>query len=369
MEKFFELVQASLPEIIGGLVVAAILAIVGIIWRLSTLQKGSFLKRPKTPSTSGRLPNLGSVPQSDLLHKFQLRRNQIVAKVHDNYSIEFDPQLRAALRELNAQRQSQGLKEYYPATRFRLIHPPNTTETGIELHLAPLNFAHSVMVKDPNVPIAVKEYVQQQIQSAASRIPRRLQSIHPVINGHNCHPLGIEIAILTKDGKTLLRRRGASVLLSRMEWDVSFSGYCGEIDRLQNGELDLGLTVEHELAREIGILSADPREIIFTGIHRNTHTGAIDILGIWSTEATISELVDLLAKNRRGITKLFSTTRKAEEPFVWDTQNLIVEFQATEISSAFKDANINISNLMPEALVCLLLGLEALGQSASELIY
>jgi hypothetical protein len=390
MQELLRLLRESLPEIIGGLVVAAILSIVGVIFAgfgwsgvlivsvivlsLSILV-ALFLSRGRvsSASTSGaELIEPIATPDSELISRFRLRRHQIIANIYDEYSLELDNPIRSALTQLNAQRREQGLKEYFASTRFRVILPPRYRGTSIELHLAPMNFTYLIMLKDPNVSSDFKEYVRNQIDQIASRIPKRLQSTHPVLNARNYHPLGIEFVIVTRDRRTLLRRRGESVLLSTVEWDVSYSGYCGESDRLPNGELDIALTVEHELYREIGVLTADHREITFTGLHCNSATGAIDILGIWQTEAKTSELVDLLAEKYPGLRKVFETTKRTEEPFVWDSKNLIVDFNSVAISQALREIGARegkLSVLIPEARVALILGLEATGQSTVELAY
>jgi len=163
-----------------------------------------------------------------------------------------DSTLRTALVGLNALRHKLGLKPYFASPRFRLIREPRFTAGQIELDLAPIDFVYRAMLEEESVDESVKEHVRIRIQETARRIPKRLHSIHPTLNGLNYHPLGVEIAIITKDGRTLLRRRGENVLLSRLEWDVSFSGYCGEKDRIDGGELEIALTAQHELQREIG---------------------------------------------------------------------------------------------------------------------
>jgi hypothetical protein len=58
------------------------------------------------------------------------------------------------------------------------------------------------------------------------------------------------------------RKRGLNVLLSTSTWDVSFSGYCEDIDVLPTGEIDIALTAVRELRGEIGELAADPSKNI-----------------------------------------------------------------------------------------------------------
>lgn len=390
MKDFNNIFRESLPEIIGGFVVAAIISgttniytsygWLGVLFTIIVvlmlsfaisrfvIRRKAFSHRESTVSRATHSPVFNTIPNSQLIARFHFRRNQIITRVHDEYALDIDKQIRATFDSLNIQRRNQGLKEYYSSIRFRLIHPPRISDTEIELHLAPINFACLVMLTDPYAPTTIKEHVQQQIREIASRIPKRLQTTDAVLNPHNYYPLGIEIVILTKDGRTLLRKRGASLLISDLDWDVSYSGYCGETERIDQ-ELDIGLTVEHELKREIGTLTADHREILFTGLHRNIATGSIDILGVWKTEAKTDELVELLTEKYPGITKVFGTTKKAEEPFVWDAKNLIVIFQADEITRGLKEARSSVYGLIPEGLVSLVLALEANGQSALNLFH
>lgn len=388
MEDFTKILRKSLPEIIGGLVVAAIITGVsgvytnygwlGVLLTATVVLAVSFalsrlvFRRNTTPSSDlvrsypTNSPVLGTIPNSHLIARFNLSRNQIVARVHEEYALDFDKKTRAAFDSLNIQRRNQGLKEYYSSIRFRLIRPPEIRDAGIELHLAPINFGCLVMLTDSIVSTSVKEHVQEQIREIANRIPKRLQTTDAVLNAYNHYPLGIEIVILTKDGRTLLRKRGASVLISNKDWDVSYSGYCGEVDRI-DGEIDIGLTAEHEIRKEIGTLSADHREILFTGLHRNTATGSIDVLGVWKTEAKTDDLVGLLTEKYPGTTKVFGTSKRAEEPFVWDAKNLIVNFQADEIAHALKEAKSSVYDLIPEGLVSLVLALEVNGRSTPDL--
>src|SRR5206468_1502539 len=55
--------------------------------------------------------------------------------------------------------------------------------------------------------------------------------------------------------------------------------------------------------------------------------------------------------------------KRAEEPFVWDATNIIVDFHSTEIFQALKEAESSIDNMAPESLVSLVLGLETVGRS------
>lgn len=305
-----------------------------------------------------------------LVAEFCFKRNQMIAHVYDEYSLHLDAVVRTAFDRLNAQRTSRGLKSHFSSMRFRLIRGPRFADNGIELDLAPIDFVYRVMLEDKSVDEGVKEHIRIRIEENAQRIPKWLQGTHPSLSALNYHPLGVEIAIVTKDGRTLLRKRGASVLLATLEWDVSYSGYCGEKDMPRPRELDVALTAQHELHREIGSLAVDRRDIVFTGIHRNADSGAVDVLGFWPTEARSDELVDLLTDKYPDIRGAFETKRRAEEDFVWDTTNLVVDFDGLAISRAIKklsEEQGKPASLIPEAFVCLLRALEVTGNSTAEL--
>lgn len=160
------------------------------------------------------------------------------------------------------------------------------------------------------------------------------------------------------------------MLLAALDWDVSYSGYCGEKDMPRPGELDVALTAQHELHKEIGSLAVDRRDIIFTGIHRNAASGAVDVLGFWPTEARTDELVDLLSDKYPDIRGAFETKKRTDEDFVWDTTNLIVDFDGPAISRAIKqlsEEQRKPASLIPEAFVCLLRALQVTGSPTAEL--
>jgi hypothetical protein len=224
------------------------------------------------------------------------------------------------------------------------------------------------MLIDKKVPNEVKKYTKDRINEIAGRMPQSLQTSHPVLNAYNPVPLGTQIVIITREGKTLMRKRGESVAVSKKGWSVAFGGHCGKND-IGNAGLDLGLTAEHELTREIGTLTSDARDIIFTGLHRNKKTSSISVLGFWKLEAGVDELASLLTDKYRGEMKVFETTKRTEEGFVFDCKNMIVDFNARDISKALEKAGSSVSKLIPECLVALVLALEAEGQSSSELFF
>ena len=216
-------------------------------------------KAKQNEKTDAKIDQLSRrTKRGGLIHEFYLKRNQLTTIVHGEYSLGLNSTLRTALIGLNELRRTRGLKPYFASTLFRIISEPRISKSGIELNVAPIDFLYRAALEEESVEDAVKEHVRTRVQETAQRISKRLQGTHPTLNGFNYHPLGVEIVLVTHDGKTLLRRRGKSVLVGRSEWDVSYSGYCGADDTLRGGRLDLSLTVQHELQREIGILPADP---------------------------------------------------------------------------------------------------------------
>jgi hypothetical protein len=347
MHDLVALLKASLPEAIGGLLVAAIIALCVTLWTRFSKQRG-MVAQP----VSITKPTISM--NSELLAKFNLARNQVIATVHGDYALELDNNLRTALDELNRQRRNQRLQKYFASTRYRMIsYPRIINNSKVELNLVPINFAYVALLMNSDGDKFMKDYIEKKMTEVRERLPKSLRSDHPYFNGCNYMPLGIEIVLITKDEKTLLRRRGASVLEAPRKWDVSVSGYCGNIDVIDTNFLDFGLTVEHEVKREIGILAGDPREIKFTGIHRNKANGANEILGFWMIEETADSLKRLLAE-------------KPEESFVWDATNRLVDFNGPDIARALGENAL--SNFVPEALTCLLLALESLGRSTKGLV-
>jgi hypothetical protein len=151
---------------------------------------------------------------------------------------------------------------------------------------------------------------------------------------------------------------------------VSYSGYCGQDDRCSTGDIDLGSTIEHELQNEIGALSADSRKMVLTGLHVNAKSGAVDVLCVWQLEANTAELVDQLSGKYPNLRKVFETTKKAVEPFVWDSENLIVDFSGPAIARALRRVSSSERDpvaLIPEAFVCLWRSLEASGYPTTQL--
>jgi hypothetical protein len=159
-------------------------------------------------------------------------------------------------------------------------------------------------INDTGTPIALWLMLDGEL-------PQELKNDHKYINEYNYIPLGVEIVLITNDAKTLLRRRGKNVATSRYEWDVSFSGYCGNTDLVgEEQELQMWVTVKNEFLEEIdNNIPGDTNNIYFTTLHRNNITRATDLLGYWKVEISSKELANLLSHKYPG-TETSTSRRK-----------------------------------------------------------
>jgi hypothetical protein len=55
----------------------------------------------------------------------------------------------------------------------------------------------------------------------------------------------------------------------------------------------------------------------------------------------------------------FPTTERARERYVWNTENIVVEFSGPMIRRALAVNGLGLDDLLPESLVCLELALRA----------
>jgi hypothetical protein len=314
------------------------------------------------------LPPLDTVSNSELLARVNLASSQVIAKVHPDCALELDPTIKDALQEINLLRRGKRdrlgnpLKEHYPYTRYRIISPPRVSHSTMELHLAPIDFAYLALLKDPTTPTSVKAYISKKIDQITAHDPMCIDRSNSLSNLNSPVPLGIEIVIITKDRRTLLRKRGRNVLMESGSWDVAFSGYIG-FDSQVGDKIDLGFAIESESRREIGFFPANIEDIVITGLHRNTSSESIDVLGYWRIAATAEQLAELLSENFPGEMKIFETTKRANEPFVWDTSNLIINFNSAIISKTLTQVGVTVQELMPEALASMLLALDSVNRS------
>lgn len=296
--------------------------------------------------------------QSEILARFICGRDRVSAHIHTKYEPPFSEELEKAFERLNLRKQAQGDLGYYLGQRFRIIKPPVIAAKGIRLDLTPLNYGFVALMKDEQTDPATKVRIQNILSEV--RLPERLLSRDARFR-HSYDLLGIEACLLTKDGYTLLRRRGASVLTGRHRWDVSVSGHPTDED-LYNGGLDLARTVNRETSHEIGLLSADERRIQFLGLHRNREYGDIDLCAIWPISNSAKELGSRVATTTsRQRLNSFNTTARARERYVWNTKNIIVEFDGIQIRQALEANGLSLDDMLPESVVCLELALRATG--------
>jgi hypothetical protein len=321
-------------------------------------------RRSRIPAIEGQVPR---VTNSELIQRFHPDRHGIVMQIHEEYAIELDATTREAWTIVNDDRRSKGLIPYYASTRFRVIHPPIVRDNEIVLDLAPIDYACFIMAEDPGVPCAVRDYIKERLRSIADRMPEPFRTSHRTLNAYNPVPLGVHSVIIAKDRKTLLRKRGMSVAVSQEAWGVAVGGYCGNGDKVK-GRLNVGLTAGNELEKEVGILKADRRDMLFTGFHRNTSTRTTNILGFWRLEADVDELVSVLTDEYPGDGKVFETTHSVAEDFAYEFENIVVDFAGREIAEALLKAGSSVFEMVPECLVALMLALAADGQSVSELL-
>jgi len=347
------------PLTIFGILVGTIGAIAGIIQVLQYLQEhrekhlraGRTATRLKSNINKQILPNS---PFSEVIGKFYLTREKIIAKVFSKYEPIYSDEISAAFTNINSKKKNG----YFAGQRFRPITPPRVYDDVVELDLTPLNYAFIALMKDEETPSAIRQKVQEQISKAAKHLPKNLTSDNKHFNAHSYNLLGTVTCLVTSDGMTLLRKRGKSVLTGRNKWDVSVSGHPSPDDVIEN-QLDLARTVQRETQNEIGSISGDPRKIIFIGLHRNQTSGDVDILALWHIENTAKQLIELITHNRVKKEYTFETSIKARESYVWDTDNLLVEFNGPALIQAITKASVTLDDFLPESLACLELALLA----------
>jgi hypothetical protein len=95
------------------------------------------------------------------------------------------------------------------------------------------------------------------------------------------------------------------------------------------------------------------------------------MLGYWQVQASREELASSLNKKFPAGATVFETTEKANEFFVWDNKNILVNLDSSSIVHALqmaeKSASNNQPNIAPIARSSLILALNALGKSTDGL--
>lgn len=396
MKELLQVLRESLPQIIAGLAVLAIvallaslntwlgpwtiallvatLALAGVAWYLASGRSRAHSPALKPIESPLLLTSSGAASATSLgaiaIFKPSLDRNGITAKLHKQASLKLDTKMKTAFDQLNQRRRSLGRLEYFASTRYRLIRLPQFYELAGEmifvLDIAEINFVYFALLQEDDVDVSMKEYVRDKMRAVAERLPKQLQGNDDELSAMNAGLLGVQMVLITSDGYTHLRRRGASVLEHPNKWDVSFSGYSG-INVFSDNDFDIGNTVEYELEYEIRRLNADPRGMKFTGLHFSRTSGTAVMLGYWSIEATARELASYLNEKYQRLSLVFDSTIKAKEKYVWDTKNMIVQFDGPAIAESLYHADPSISDnpdiLMPAARASLILALTAHNKS------
>lgn len=257
-----------------------------------------------------------------------------------------------------------------------MIRPPHTGTGGqLVIDLGAADWAHAALLQTAGTAEVVKEEIRRQIRETSKDLPDHLKSEDPLFNGQNVGFIAVQIAILTADGFTLLRKRGRQVHRFYGAWDVSFSGFCGsDAVSLASGEpyrLELQKTVERELLHEIGASWADARNLWFTGLYRDLETNNMVIMGYLEVPHKKEALISILTDENVVVAEPFPTTREATEVYVRDYLNLIVEFDGSSISAALRRAqppeSASSPFIAPVARATLLLALSAKGKSTKAL--
>jgi hypothetical protein len=218
-------------------------------------------------------------------------------------------------------------------------------------------------MKDEDTPLAVKQQVQSVIMQAARKLPKRLaDGSYLFAQGYNL--IGTGTCLVTRDGYTLLRRRGRHVLRGNEQWDQSVSGHPtpDDVDDKTN-LLDFAATVQRETLEEIGPINGDPRKIVFVGLvalHPNRVLGDMNISAVWPIENSAAELQELITGKRSAPqVTIFKTQKRARESYVWDTENILIPFESSSILQGCQTLNITFSDFVPEALLGLELALSS----------
>jgi hypothetical protein len=294
-----------------------------------------------------------------------LTSNLISARIHKQASLEVDSQIKSAFAQLNRKRELDGKISHQLNPRYRIIYRPHFQNRAGKreyvLDLGEIDFGYLALLVEKDVSLSTKEYLREKIRAVGEQLPKSLQSTDEYFNALSEGLLGVQMVLITSDGYTLLRRRRKHVLEYPEAWDVSFSGYCGvnAVNKDKATELDIWYTVKYELEKEIGLLRADLRDIVFTGLHYSKTSGTTVVLGYWKIKSTRAELASTLNEKYPTGPTVFTTTEKAEEIYLWHSDNMIVEFDGPSIARALKRAERPQPIVVPAARASFILALTA----------
>lgn len=304
-----------------------------------------------------RVP-LSRYSNSVLSAGFRLKRNHVHVKLHEQLRVETTEEERQLFKFQNQKRVAAGLERQYPEDRVRLLREPHFADGNLLLEVAPFNFATFAVLRDKSTSKVHAESVRKRLAACSLPGSSRSETFDP----EALVPLGTEIVLVTSDGKTLLRRRGSNVQTEVSKWDVAVSGYVSTKDISKGiggrNDLDISETVRAEVENEIDEAACgNPANLVFLGVHHNSETGANDVLACWPISMTSEELSTLIRGRRRDARVRFRTAVEPPEPFVRDTENLIVDFSSLACIKAVEEIHGEGDLFMPEALVCLALAL------------
>lgn len=273
--------------------------------------------------------------------------DELKIRIIQDCGIELLPAELNALQLINRRLEAKGRTAHYPSVRYRPLNLPSANCNELRLDVAPFNFAHSLLPALAEVPINLRENILARIKESNTCYASRLDATLATWSGYR--PIGVQIFLVTRDRKTLLRKRGEHVATYQQTWDSSFSGYCWEqyYTDGSNRYVDIAHTIVSELSNELS-LNADQRKVRFTAAHIDLGMDALDITGYW--------FIDIDSQNVRSRLNLdhgrdsllgFPTTIRAPEPFVRDAYNILVDIDEGKIEEALGREGASIAKMTP----------------------
>ena len=358
-------------------IIAALVGVIaGIVQVIDYLQKqGSKRKKDRIPKEQGTSIPLepktqfpSAFSEARVIAQFNLTREKVSGKIHRQATPICGSYVLDAFTSLNERRKALGLEILYDAQRFRPTNPPDIRSTGVIINVSPINYAITALMKNEETSATIKKHIQDQLQKSIRGLPRSLRS-HTYIESQGYNLIGTGTCLITADNKLLLRKRGLHVVRGTKKWDVSISGHPAMED-INQDNLDFARTVQRETLNELGQIAGDPRNIVFTGIvelHPEKIAGDMNLLAVWTIENTAAQLSSIIHPGKAPKDTAFSTTSRTRETFVWDTENLFVEFDGPIILQSLEQFGIDLQDFVPEALICIELALIALNRKVLEI--
>ena len=159
---------------------------------------------------------LFNYPMSKLLYTFSAKRNEIEIRVIQVGALKPSPEEIKEFDVLNGMRKDQNMHMQYPAKRYRLLKTSWLANGKIIFDVAPFNFITFAILRDSQNQ-KLKDHLQSKVKFINSKIKN--------VKFTQVVPIGVEILLVTRDSKILLRKRSATVQTEKSKWDVSISGY------------------------------------------------------------------------------------------------------------------------------------------------